>query len=1432
MANPTLENAYVIGKSNFDSWSQAFPNDTAGYLKVLPHPNQTIAFKDPFIDWQKDNQNYKNGQFSATNAQGTYYSSWGPSKELKVTLKMSELTQTQIDGLGIVQKGNGVIEWLNNEATPYDLLRAYNSLIPGPMLITEPGDTLKITLVNDLTDPTNLHTHGLHVSAKGEGDNVLVSVKPGESREINIPIPDNHFIGLDWYHPHLHGETADQVGSGLGALLSVNAPYNLPDLDKFNPVTSPIYTFAINTLGLQEVLRSPSPTDPLNQSTDANVKVPAGSPLQIFGQDSNGQNIYQLSDAPFEGYNAKPIFYNPAKPTGDAPQTLEYGGGGLAEPVENVIHTVNGQYNPTLELTTNQWDLFSFANMTTNAFHILQLVYDDGTQLIPQEVNLVGIDGDASGVVDVVRRQVTDFPVLNPGSRVAVQHLFDKPGTYYFISNPTEEIEDKQYVPTLIQGKKGFSDGHLIWGPQVLATVKVTGNPVDPNTNPQAPFPQAYDILTQQSKKIDDLINGPVDRERQFIWDANVGGALVSGRVPKDTDVSTFQGTYTINGRYFSSSEPANIPPLAMPMLGTTEIWNVLNRSGLPSASLPQATPPNIPLSEWHPFHIHQNDFTVLSINGIDVKDINDNYLSGVLSDTIALPPAYIKGTATKDNPYGQPFSYNPANPGDVANAQASEVKILMHFEDFPGSYVNHCHILFHEDAGMMMVLRPILNTKETWLGLSSDDTSGQVDLSRGNNPSAAGISLTPYGTAFNKGVDVAIADVNYKSKDGENKNVTDNVTDVITIQKSLDKPTDKFKVKVFDGATLIQKQESQTKIDGLDPSSLLTEINPFQNIAPSTNQIASVASGDIDGDGFSDIVVGLGGGIAPIIEIYSGQDYQLKARIAPFHHETFTGKINLAVGDVNGDNYDDIIVGEGSGGRGLVELYDGRKLNETATLSETPKDTAHHTALLSQDFQPYGTSYTGEVDVTSGYILQRPDEPNDATTQTNNANITTLAKGPVPQGQEQIQVYTFLGGDHVHDSTTTDPMAEQLRKEVSLTPTGNTQEISGTFADLPGLPKGEPVLYTRKQNGDYEIIHLGDQNKPESTAIAASTTTFTLKNVNKDIFIINSSGGGNPKLKVKLTGRNSNLVNELGVCVVDDDKGTIDGIAPGAAGYIQAALRRSQIIFSAIANNPNGFDSKNLTSLLKFNSGANLKFFLVRNSTIETVLAGGASSTDVIFADASTQKITDLGTDGFSLGWKVNSSSTEFNDLVVNIQSSNDYLPLGTGLQGKPEGEQFDFRGVTQLIKAEFVVNREAAFNNYIGFYKTADENGGIDTNGDGKADILPGQAGYTQAAINQRISDINLSVSNQGTAKFTANFQAGGIVVPFIVINEKLDALLDANTTNDPAVYFPFLGANSDKVDHIRMLGNNIIGFEDLPNGGDKDYNDVIVKVNLSLA
>ncbi|QDL10210.1 hypothetical protein DP113_21920 [Brasilonema octagenarum UFV-E1] len=339
-----------------------------------------------------------------------------------------------------------------------------------------------------------------------------------------------------------------------------------------------------------------------------------------------------------------------------------------------------------------------------------------------------------------------------------------------------------------------------------------------------------------------------------------------------------------------------------------------------------------------------------------------------------------------------------------------------------------------------------------------------------------------------------------------------------------------------------------------------------------------------------------------------------------------------------------------------------------------------------------------------------------------------------------------------------------------------------------------------------------------------------TLKQTSNNIFQLE---GSNPQLEVTLNKANSNQVNELGVFVVDDDQGTINGIAPGAENYAQAALSRAKTIFSAITDNPNGFNT-DLTRLLAFNSSARLQFFLVNNSSIDAVQAGSTSAKDLIFSNPLTQKVTDLGNGEFTLALNdtSNSNNSNFQNLVVNIKATNQSLPLGASLQGNPFGELIDLRNVSTQVKADFVLNREARNNDFVGFYQVADANGGIDLDGNGTVDLRPGDAGYAQAAVQRRVPGIDLTVANQSTATFTHNLSPGSLLAPFIISNGTPDAILDGNPNNDPAVYFSFLGANSDKADHIRLLGNNTFGFEDLASGGDKDYNDMIVKVNLSNA
>ncbi|MFN7925634.1 MAG: multicopper oxidase family protein [Bryobacteraceae bacterium] len=98
---------------------------------------------------------------------------------------------------------------------------AFNGMVPGPLIEAYPGDSVRITFRNLLSEPTNLHFHGLHIPPTGTADNVMLEMPRGESFVYDFQIPVSHPGGTFWYHPHLHGSVARQVSRGLAGVFIV-----------------------------------------------------------------------------------------------------------------------------------------------------------------------------------------------------------------------------------------------------------------------------------------------------------------------------------------------------------------------------------------------------------------------------------------------------------------------------------------------------------------------------------------------------------------------------------------------------------------------------------------------------------------------------------------------------------------------------------------------------------------------------------------------------------------------------------------------------------------------------------------------------------------------------------------------------------------------------------------------------------------------------------------------------------------------------------------------------------------------------------------------------------------------------------------------------------------------------------------------------------
>src|SRR5207247_372551 len=81
------------------------------------------------------------------------------------------------------------------------------------------------------------------------------------------------------------------------------------------------------------------------------------------------------------------------------------------------------------------------------------------------------------------------------------------------------------------------------------------------------------------------------------------------------------------------------------------------------------------------------------------------------------------------------------------------------------------------------------------------------------------------------------------------------------------------------------------------------------------------VAAGDVNGDGFADIIVGADAGGGPNVLVLSGKDRAPLLSFVPYHIN-FTGGVRVAAGDVNADGRADIITGAGVGGGPNVTVY------------------------------------------------------------------------------------------------------------------------------------------------------------------------------------------------------------------------------------------------------------------------------------------------------------------------------------------------------------------------------------------------------------------------------------------------------------------------------------------------------------------------------
>jgi len=574
-------------------------------------------------------------------------------------------------------------------------LRSYtdpNGTLPdrfvSPSIVAHPGDTLRVNLHNKLPatstsyDPgctggsahemniphcfngTNLHVHGLNVNPSGNGDNVLLSINPGVSFEYEYAISPDHPAGTFWYHTHRHGSTALQVSSGMAGALIIKGnrlptPTRNGDIDT---LLDNMPNFKERTLVFQQIQYGCF-------DADQNIKIKT---------DPTGQNIvaWQCDAGDVGGIET----YQDNRPGPLGPNGFGFGTWGQSDRYTSI----NGLILPTFQMKQNaveRWRMIHAGVRDTIRLIFTRAVTQPdlkpgknftaedqeawinttcGQATLPY--TMIAADG-----LTLAQAQTARSFTLQPGYRYDALLQFAQEGDYCVIDALSAAAD---------------SVGGVARGARLLGIIRVTKDPASTNKGTM------LEQLVDSAQK-----NMPTDIRPAVIADLN-NNLTLSHFVPHQTiDASEVTGNQELTFDIQGATAPFMFG--VANQLPTSADYN-------PQPYNPARVDRRLTLGsvdEWkltsnaasHPFHIHVNPFQIVSVvnnnnptvdvsvpNFVDQGDPQYRGMKGMWKDTIWVKPGYTVTMRTR-------------------------------YEKYIGEFVLHCHILDHEDQGMMQNVAVVL---------------------------------------------------------------------------------------------------------------------------------------------------------------------------------------------------------------------------------------------------------------------------------------------------------------------------------------------------------------------------------------------------------------------------------------------------------------------------------------------------------------------------------------------------------------------------------------------------------------------------------------------------------------------------------------------------------------------------------------------------
>lgn len=344
---------------------------------------------------------------------------------------------------------------------------------------------------------------------------------------------------------------------------------------------------------------------------------------------------------------------------------------------------VNGQGNPRVHMKRGEIQRWRFVGATMQASAALRIGFPDVEGKDAPDVRQIAMDGvqfspenygcqpflnnpDCTPAADDSSFDELTAFTLSPGNRVDVLvKAPDTPGTHCLVLDITNTLAEVHQARTALAARAEASTGTcgVTNGLGPLFTLVV-----DEDAKPMS-FPEVGDFPAMPP----------------FLYD-----------IPEVTDPA-LQRTV-----FYQMVGQANLTPgSGQGKGGVSQFW--INQTKYNPGCANETVTIDVP-EQWtlrnnsfkvaHPFHIHQNPFQLRS------QSDRGTYKHPVWRDVIAIPTAT---QATGSPPTVSALEPNSDPDPKLLGAPRWGKAVLTYVaKEFTGGFVNHCHILGHEDRGMM----------------------------------------------------------------------------------------------------------------------------------------------------------------------------------------------------------------------------------------------------------------------------------------------------------------------------------------------------------------------------------------------------------------------------------------------------------------------------------------------------------------------------------------------------------------------------------------------------------------------------------------------------------------------------------------------------------------------------------------------------------